>query len=191
LLAQVAAGDESAFVALYRRRRDDVYRFAVALARSAAVAEDVTQEVFLNALENAARYDVAKGSVRAWLIGCARHTVLDRMRLERRWTDEIPECEAPDDHVEGLFAEQRLDRLHAAIARLPLEYREAIVLCELAELSYAESAAVLECPIGTVRSRLHRARRQLAVMLKDCDEAAAAGVGGAAARVLAAGEVGS
>ena len=69
LLARVAAGEEPAFVAVYRRHRDDVYRFAYAMAKSASVAQDVTQEVFLNVLENAARFDAAKGSARAWLLG--------------------------------------------------------------------------------------------------------------------------
>lgn len=191
LLQRVAAGDERAFIEIYRRRRDGVYRFAIALARSATVAEDVTQEVFLNMLENAARYDVAKGSVRAWLIGCARHAVLDRLRLERRWTNEIPDSEAPGDHLEGVFAEQRLNELHAAIARLPLEYRETLVLCELTELTYAESAALLGCPIGTVRSRLHRARQQLAAILTArAGVAATSGAGaGAAVSALAAPEI--
>jgi len=57
-------------------------------------------------------------------------------------------------------------RLHAAIAALPLEYREALVLCELAELPYAEAAAVIDCPVGTVRSRLHRARGLLSSSLR-------------------------
>jgi RNA polymerase sigma-70 factor (ECF subfamily) len=167
LLAQVAAGSEAAFVAVYRRHRDDVYRFAYAMGKSTSAAQDVTQEVFLNVLENAARFDPAKGTARAWLLGCARHVILDRLRVERRWTaaDEAPEESVPCANEERVLAEQRLDRLHTAIAALPVEYREALVLCELQELTYAECAAVLECPIGTVRSRLHRARVMLATAL--------------------------
>jgi RNA polymerase sigma-70 factor (ECF subfamily) len=71
------------------------------------------------------------------------------------------------DSDERLLADQRIERLHAAIARLPVEYREALVLCELHELSYAETAAVLGCPIGTIRSRLHRARALLTAMLDE------------------------
>jgi RNA polymerase sigma-70 factor (ECF subfamily) len=177
LLAQVAAGTagaEPAFVALYRRRRDDIYRFAFAMAKSRTFAQDVTQEVFLNVLENAARFDPAKGSVRAWLFGCARHAVLDRLRAERRWTDDVPEEAAACEGEQHVLTQQRLERLHAAIARLPVEYREALVLCELQELSYAEGAAVLECPIGTVRSRLHRARALLTAMLHEAEPVPAA-----------------
>jgi RNA polymerase sigma-70 factor (ECF subfamily) len=136
LLAEVAAGmrgAEPAFVALYRRRRDDIYRFAFAMAKSRTFAQDVTQEVFLNVLENAARFDPAKGSVRAWLFGCARHAVLDRLRAESRWTDDVPELAAACEGEQHVLTQQRLARLHAAIARLPVEYREALVLCELQE----------------------------------------------------------
>jgi RNA polymerase sigma-70 factor (ECF subfamily) len=172
LLAEIAAGVEQSFVELYRRRHNDVYRFAFAMVKSRSFAQDVTQEVFLNVLENASRFDSAKGTVRAWLFGCARYVTLDRLRLERRWTDDMPADLAALDSDERLLADQRVERLHAAIARLPIEYREALVLFELQELTYAETAAVLDCPIGTVRSRLHRGRVLLAAML---DEGAQAG----------------
>ena len=172
LLAEIAAGVEQAFVELYRRRHNDVYRFAFAMAKSRSFAQDVTQEVFLNVLENARRFDSAKGSVRAWLFGCARYVTLDRLRLERRWTDDMPADVATLDSDESLLADQRVERLHAAIARLPVEYREALVLFELQELTYAETAAVLDCPVGTVRSRLHRGRALLAAMLDEGEQAA-------------------
>ena len=178
LLAEIAAGAEQAFVELYRRRHNDVYRFAFAMARSRSFAQDAMQEVFLRVLENAGRFDRAKGSVRAWLYGCARHVTLDRLRLEHRWTDELPAEDSVQDGDERLLADQRIERLHAAIARLPVEYREALVLVELQELTYAEAAAVLDCPIGTVRSRLHRGRVALAAMLEErADCAAEPGVG--------------
>src|SRR5688572_25888829 len=173
LLADIAAGVEQAFVELYGRRHNDVYRFAFAMAKSRSFAQDVTQEVFLNVLENASRFDSAKGSVRAWLFGCARYVTLDRLRLERRWTDDMPAESTTFDSDERLIADQRIERLHAAIARLPVEYREALVLFELQELTYAETAAVLDCPVGTVRSRLHRGRVLLAAMLEESEQARA------------------
>ena len=170
LLTEAAAGGEVAFVELYRRRRDDVYRFAYALTRSRTLAQDATQEVFLKVLENAGRFDAAKGTARAWLLGCARHVVIDRLRVEKRRSDEVPEQATTADYELRVLNEQRLLRLHAAIAGLPLEYREALVLCELAELSYAEAAAVLDCPVGTVRSRLHRARGLLTASLRAAEQ---------------------
>jgi RNA polymerase sigma-70 factor (ECF subfamily) len=142
------------------------------MAKSRSFAQDVTQEVFLNVLENARRFDSRKGSVRAWLFGCARYVTLDRLRLERRWTDDMPADLTTLDSDESLLADQRVERLHAAIARLPVEYREALVLFELQELSYAETAVVLDCPVGTVRSRLHRGRALLAAMLDEGEPAA-------------------
>jgi RNA polymerase sigma-70 factor (ECF subfamily) len=173
LLAEIVAGAEQAFIELYRRRHHDVYRFAFAMAKSRSFAQDVTQEVFLNVLENASRFDSAKGSVRAWLFGCARYVTLDRLRVERRWTDDMPPDGVALDGDERLLTDQRIEKLHAAIARLPVEYREALVLCELQELSYAETAAVLGCPVGTVRSRLHRGRALLTAMLDQREQPAA------------------
>src|SRR5262245_5469589 len=110
LLADIVAGREQAFVDLYRRRHNDVYRFAFAMAKSRSFAQDVTQEVFLNVLENAARFDRNKGSVRAWLFGCARYVTLDRLRVERRWTDDMPPDGTVPDGDERLFADQRVER---------------------------------------------------------------------------------
>jgi RNA polymerase sigma-70 factor (ECF subfamily) len=175
LLERIAAGAEDAFIELYRRRRQDVFRFAYALARSVSVAQDVTQDVFVNVLEHAQRYVAEKGTVRAWLYGCARHIAVDRLRADGRLAREAAReedvaCRGEDE----VFRDQRLRRLHAAIMQLPLEYRETLVLCELTELSYAETAAVLACPIGTVRSRLHRARALLAERLGAADSSAPA-----------------
>jgi RNA polymerase sigma-70 factor (ECF subfamily) len=175
LLQRISAGAEDAFIELYRRRKHDVYRFAYALARSASIAQDVTQDVFLNVLEHAARYVAEKGTVRAWLYGCARHMVLDRIRFDGRFARGTAHegdvaCKGEDE----VFRDQQVRRLHAQIMQLPLEYRETLVLCELTELSYAETAAVLACPIGTIRSRLHRARALLAEGLGAADTSAPA-----------------
>jgi RNA polymerase sigma-70 factor, ECF subfamily len=177
LLAEIAAGVEQAFVELYRRRHNDVYRFAFAMAKSRSFAQDVTQEVFLNVLENARRFDGA------------RYVTLDRLRVERRWTDDFAADLTTLDSDERLLADQRIERLHAAIARLPVEYREALVLVELQELTYAETAAVLDCPVGTVRSRLHRGRALLAAMLDESESEQAPADAGANVEPLQAREV--
>jgi RNA polymerase sigma-70 factor (ECF subfamily) len=169
LLRRIARGEEEAFVELYRRRQPDIYRFAFALSKSRAIAQDVTQDVFLGILQSVERFDAAKGSVRGWLLGCTRHAVLDRMRRDRRSTADEPPTEecSPCDGEDSVLKEQRLQRLHAAIVDLPIEYREAIVLCELVELSYEQAAAVLDRPVGTIRSRLHRGKALLATRLGD------------------------
>jgi RNA polymerase sigma-70 factor (ECF subfamily) len=169
-MTNIALGDEEAFVALYRHRQDDVYRFAYAFSHSLSIAQDVTQEVFLGVLENAARYDTAKGSVRAWLLGSARHLAINHLRRDRRGATKLPNGVPSEEHTscrgeDEVFHEQRLARLHEEISRLPFEFRDALVLCDMMELSYADSAAAMQCPVGTVRSRLHRARALLAERL--------------------------
>lgn len=166
LIREIGLGNEQAFVELYRRRRLDVHRFVYTMSRSRALAEDVTQDVFLSVLTRAARFDPSKGSVRAWLLGCARHLLIDRLRREGREEPGLAEdAGVPCAGEQEVLAQQRLNRLHAAILALPPEYRDVVVLCELEELSYAECASALGCPIGTVRSRLHRARALLAAQL--------------------------
>jgi RNA polymerase sigma-70 factor (ECF subfamily) len=193
-IERIARGDEDAFVALYRRYQPDVYRFAFAMAKSSALAQDVAQDVFLRVLKDTSGFDSEKGSVRAWLLGCARHAVIDRLRNESRWSEEMPEeGSQPCEGEEQVSRQQRSSKLHAAIVGLPFEYREAIVLCELEELSYAETAALLECPVGTIRSRLHRAKALLAIRLGELDNVpagvAAAKAPPAAGPLLAASEV--
>ncbi len=119
LLERVAGGDEEAFVAFYRRHAHEVQAFALAIGKSRSSAQDATQDVFLNVLENAARFDAAKGTARAWLYGCARHVILDRLRHDRRWSNEPPDEVVPCAGEDCMHAEQRLERLRAAIARLP------------------------------------------------------------------------
>ena len=188
LLAEIAAGGEHAFVELYRRRHNDVYRFAFAMAKSRSFAQDVTQEVFLNVLENASRFDSGKGSVRAWLFGCARYVTLDRLRLERRWTDELPAEGARVGGDERLLADQRVERLHAAIARLPVEYREALVSVRAARVVVRGDGR---------RARMSARHRALALASRpraaramlDEGERAAADAGPRVATPLQAGEV--
>jgi RNA polymerase sigma-70 factor, ECF subfamily len=166
LIVRVAAGCETALISLYAKRQSDVYRFAYAMSRSRAIAEDATQDAFLSVIEHATRFDPLKGSALAWLIGCARHRVLDRLRTESRVIDVYDEPYIED--AAANIDSTRLSRLlHQAISRLPIPYREAVVLCDLQEMTYADAASVLECPIGTVRSRLARGRRQLLRMLTD------------------------
>lgn len=173
LLARIAAGDEEAFIALYRLRRHEIYRYAYSMVRSVSLAQDVTQEVFLKILERSANFNPSRGSVRAWLYGCARIVVLNRFRQERRYKHEVHEQSVDCNGAEEVQRRQQLDILHMAIMSLPVEYRDALVLFELAELSYSECATVMGCAVGTVRSRLHRARALVAARVRSHDITAA------------------
>lgn len=168
LIAAVAAGDREAFAALYRRRRPDVYRFALHMTGMPAAAEDVAQDVFLAIIREAGRYTAGRATVLAWLLGIARNHALRRI-TERRHEPLPPDGLEPGvvaDPADAVAREQSVESLRAALASLPVAYREAVVLCDLQELSYQEAADAAGCAIGTIRSRLHRGRGLLADTLR-------------------------
>ncbi len=170
LLRLMAAGDEEAFTALYRRRQAGVYRFALQMSGSATVAEDVTQEVFMVLMRDRDNYDPTRGSLVSYLYGVARNLVLRSFQKNRAFV-ALPEEDEGEQMHETLIARHdplsdltRADeraRVRQAVLALPAHYREVVVLCELHEMSYAEAATVLNCAVGTVRSRLHRGRAML------------------------------
>jgi RNA polymerase sigma-70 factor, ECF subfamily len=172
LLRLMMAGDEAAFTALYRRRQAGVYRFALQMSGSEAIAEDVTQEVFLALMNDATRFDSSRGSLASYLYGIARNHVLRRLERDRPFVqivDDASEGEAThteawvteDNPHEELLRNEKIGRLRQAVLALPEHYREVVVLCDLQEMSYVEAATALGCAVGTVRSRLHRARSLL------------------------------
>ena len=179
LLRLSLEGDESAFATLYRRRQASLYRFALQMCGSESVAEDVTQEVFMALLREAHRFDPARGALASFLYGVARNQVLRRLEKERAFValgDEPDErsdaarLTTGEDPLAELARGERVETVRQAVLALPLHYREVVVLCELQELSYAEAANVLGCAVGTVRSRLHRARVLLCERLRVFDE---------------------
>jgi RNA polymerase sigma-70 factor (ECF subfamily) len=167
LLARMLDGDEQAFVALYRRRQGSVYRFALHMTNSVAAAQDIAQEVFLALLETGHRFDGSRGSLLSFLYGIARNHAL--RRIERSWRLEpIPLIEdqpGSEDLLNDVMRRETVEQVRQAVVSLPPMYREAVVLCYLENLSYEEAAAVLGCPVGTVRSRLSRGRVILAQKL--------------------------
>ena len=165
------AGDEAAFTALYRRRQAGVYRFALQMSGSEAVAEDVTQEVFLALMNDATRFDASRGTLASYLYGIARNHVLRRLERERPFVQIVDDPREGEMHIERwatddnphdeLQRNETVRRLRQAVLALPEHYREVVVLCDLHEMSYIEAATALGCAVGTVRSRLHRARALL------------------------------
>jgi RNA polymerase sigma-70 factor (ECF subfamily) len=195
LLKQMIGGDEEAFTIIYRRRHPSVYRFALRMSGNRAIAEDVTQEVFVALIRDAKRFDPNRGSFAAFLFGIARNHLHKRWELDKRL---VPSGLGNEDMnavgsrngagsihfslamqtgvtpgnglanagsrstlpgVPQEFAsKETVNRVRRAIASLPENYREAVILCDLEEMSYDEAAATLGCPVGTVRSRLHRGR---------------------------------
>jgi RNA polymerase sigma-70 factor, ECF subfamily len=169
LLRLMAGGDEAAFTILYRRHQGPVYRFALQMSGKTEIAEEVTQEVFMWLMRESRQYQPERGPLIAYLYGVARNFVLRHLERDRAYSVSIddPESEAADQAASGedvlgeLTRGERIESLRRAILKLPAPYREVVVLCELHELDYTEAAGILGCPVGTVRSRLHRARTLL------------------------------
>jgi len=165
LMVRMLAGDEEAFTVLYRRRQGAVYRFALQMTGNVVIAEDVTQEVFLELIERGARFDPSRGALASFLFGIARNLVLRRLERERP-TEEIEDFATEEDVLEDLTRRETIDQVRRAVLSLPAVYREVVVMCDLQDLSYEDAAGALDCPVGTVRSRLNRGRGMLAQKLK-------------------------
>lgn len=173
LLRLMLAGDEPAFTMLYRRRQGAIYRFALQMTGSESVAEDIVQEAFMTLMSEAEKYDPVRGTVGAFLYGIARNHVLRRLQRDRSYvslnaeeaeesaTFSSAEMIAREDPFGELTRAETIKAVRRAVLALPAHYREAVVLCDLEEMSYEEAASALGCAIGTVRSRLHRARALL------------------------------
>ncbi|HLI86318.1 MAG TPA: RNA polymerase sigma factor [Bryobacteraceae bacterium] len=172
LLVRMRSGEEAAFVELYRKLQPSIYRFALHMTGSRSVAEDVTQETFLALIGDDFGYLPERGTLAGYLFGVARKLVLrylERMQNgpERGFDSaesgrqERTPAASFSDPVAGLIEREGLEELRRAVVSLPRRYREVVVLCDLQEIDYADAASLLGCPVGTVRSRLHRARALL------------------------------
>jgi RNA polymerase sigma-70 factor (ECF subfamily) len=170
LLTRLRAGCEDSFSTLYRRHQGRIFRFAFAMSGSETIAEEVTQEVFLALIGPACSFDRSRGSVAAFLLGMTRNYVLRHLRQNGRYAplpEGAGETVDPGFALAGVTRQETIEAVRRAVLSLPLPYREAVALCDLEEMDYSEVAASLDCPVGTVRSRLHRGRALLAEKLAD------------------------
>ena len=176
LLRRAAKGEEEAFTLLYRRHQAAMYRFALRMTGNIWAAEEIVQDVFMILMRDPKKYDAARGALGAFLYGVARNRVMKHLeRLPREISLEEKNEDGTgsgivlqDSATPAMWAEKRERRqqVRAAVLELPVEFREAVVLCELEELSYEEAAQMAGCPIGTIRSRLHRGRALLMAKLE-------------------------
>jgi RNA polymerase sigma-70 factor, ECF subfamily len=175
LLRRAAHGDEEAFARLYRRHQGALFRYALRMTGSSWSAEEIVQDVFMTLIKEPKKYDSGRGAVGAFLFGVARNRVMKHLErsprelpLERPGGDGFLVKEPADHLTPAVWLEQqeRVVRVREAVLGLPAEFREALVLCELEELSYEEAACLANCPIGTIRSRLHRGRALLLAKLE-------------------------
>jgi RNA polymerase sigma-70 factor, ECF subfamily len=150
---------DAEFEAIFREHKDAVYRFAWRMTGSPGAAEDIAQEVFLSLLRRPHAFNSGKGPLRSFLLGAARNLSLKRWRGERRWEELEDEqfVAQPVDVAAGEVAAI----VGRAIHSLPALQREVLILSQYEELSLEEIARVVQSEVGTVKSRLHRARENL------------------------------
>jgi RNA polymerase sigma factor (sigma-70 family) len=168
LWARSRAGDTRAFGTLYERHARAVYRFCFWRTTDAALAEDLSAAVFLEAWAGRDRVTVVDGNLLPWLLGVAHNLVRNQWRSARRRQAALSRLpalrDAPDpadDVAARIDAERRMREVRAALDRLPERERVVVEMCAWAGLSPAEAALALRVPVGTVHSRLHRARARL------------------------------
>jgi RNA polymerase sigma-70 factor (ECF subfamily) len=171
LLKSAGTGDEAAFLVLYQRHRDAVFRFAYCLTGSVVIAEDVTHDCFLSLIKSPERFDPSRAALRTYLYAAARNLALKQLRQPLAAgpaLDELaqepsgPECEQP---LRQLLDEELSAEVRKAVTSLPPLQREALILFEYEELSLAEIANIVGADTGVVKSRLHRARQKLRHLL--------------------------
>jgi RNA polymerase sigma-70 factor (ECF subfamily) len=178
LLERSRRGDGDAFSLLFARYQGPLHRYAAHMCGGDA-ADDVVQETFLAVLRQTGRFDRSRGSVVGYLFGIARHLVLKRLAK----TGELVAHDEPDSAtaevvqpsaLDDLTREETIAAVRAAVQSLPPAYREVVVLCELQEIDYLAAAEIVQCPVGTIRSRLHRAKALLTTRLAAMQPVAAA-----------------
>jgi RNA polymerase sigma-70 factor, ECF subfamily len=176
LLRRSAKGDEGAFTELYSRHQGPLYRFAMRMTGSSWAAEEIVQDVFMMLVREPKKYDVDRGTLGAFLYGVARNRIMKHLeRTPRNFSldeagdvgrDSHPQLQEHMTPARWAELHERREQVRAAVLALPPEFREAVVLCELEEMSYDEAARALDCPVGTIRSRLHRGRALLLMKLE-------------------------
>ena len=165
LLEAGAGGGRGRFYGAVPAAAGAVFRFAQHMTGSVPIAEDVTQETFLELLTAGRKFDPARGTLRSFLFGIARNLTMRKIGRAREETieeTEMYEAAERGSLLDDLARRETVEQVRCAVLSLPPVYREAVVLCST---NVEEAAVALDCPVGTVRSRLSRARAMLAEKL--------------------------
>ena len=166
-VARLVAGDGHALRPLYERHGRALLRFSAAMCRSRQAAEDMVHDTFVELMREPGNFDPAQGSVFGYLCGVLRHRVSHHFRHQKRWVtlDDDAHPHTESSAADEIARSELTAAFRRAMLELPLPHREIIALCDLEELPYTTVAGILDCPVGTVRSRLHRARALLTIRL--------------------------
>jgi RNA polymerase sigma-70 factor, ECF subfamily len=171
LAARIRNGERAALREVYERTHQRLHRFALAMTGDADQAADALQETFAQFVQRPDQFDPARGSVEAFLYGILRNRLRQQRRQRRDLVQEFDwdDCEESGDNslLDGLERSAQAAFVREAVLSLPSHYREVVSLIELEETSYEEAAEALGIPVGTIRSRLSRARGLLEKKLKE------------------------
>ncbi len=165
LLKQACRGDEAAFLVLYERHRGCVFRFAYRMLGSTALAEDIAHDCFVSLLRKPELFDPARASLRTYLCAAARNLACKQLRRREPEPEEGEETDAREGPLEHLMSAELADEVRQAVAALSPLQREAIILFEYEEMSLSDIAVAAQTDVGTIKSRLHRARCRLRRLL--------------------------
>ncbi|HIJ64633.1 MAG TPA: sigma-70 family RNA polymerase sigma factor [Candidatus Hydrogenedentes bacterium] len=170
LVLRCQAGDEEAFTRLFERYNPPLKYYLRRLLESPEAADDVLQTVWLKALRGVKRLR-RLDAFRAWLYRIARNEAFKQCRQDRRWAEvqEIAVDVNPGNEEEA-FTEDDAARVHAGLSELSPPHREVLTLRFLEDLTYDEIASVVGCELGTIRSRIHYAKRALRRILEESND---------------------
>ena len=166
LVRRVLAGQTDDFRVLVDRHQQSIFRFASGLVGNREEAQDVMQEAFLAAFVNLSGYDSSRAAFSTWLFTIARNRCLNLLKQRRPIDHNEPDSIGDVPSADPLVSQELSQQLDRALAALPVEQRSAFVLAEIEELPYAEIARIEQTSVGTVKSRIHRAKQRLQSLLE-------------------------
>jgi RNA polymerase sigma-70 factor (ECF subfamily) len=166
LVRRVLAGQTDDFRVLVDRHQQSIFRFALGLLGNWEEAQDVTQEAFLAAFANLSGYDSSRAGFSTWLFTIARNRCLNLLKQRRPIALDEPDSISDVTSADPIVSQELSQQLDRALAALPVEQRSAFVLAEIENLRYAEIARIERTSLGTVKSRIHRAKQRLQSLLE-------------------------
>ena len=166
LVRQVLAGQADSFRQLVDRHQPAIYRFALGILGNREEAQDATQEAFLAAFANLSGFDASRAAFSTWLFTITRNRCLNWLKKSRPILLDEPEMVRGDESADPIARQELSKQLDQALAALPIEQRSAFVLAEIEELPYADIARIEQTTLGTVKSRIHRAKQKLQSLLE-------------------------
>ena len=168
LLAEMRSGNAAAFEQLYQQHQGPLYRFALLRCGSPAAAADIVQEIFLALLNNTLKFDPSRGVLQGFLFGVARNFLSKQHETNRRFVSNshAPDTDDASDELadtvagplERMLVNEAAENVRVALQQISPHYRDVLILYEMHDLSYLEIAQICDIDLGTVRSRLSRAR---------------------------------